>query len=150
MDPKQLQQDVNDVLALAERLITLPDEDLESVTWDDDEKEEYANTFAQFQRIKALLLAAPDMLAVLAALLNSCELNTDDIGERTLRLCWRGYRVLHAATGLHADLGQMRHLEYNPATDPDICQGCAEMRVPASDECPYCGHALNTTQAVQA
>lgn len=82
MDPKQLHQDVKDVLALAEHQLTAVADDLEAVTWTDDEQLGHAAAVAQFQRIKALLQAAPDMYLALLAVQQALQAQDDARIER--------------------------------------------------------------------
>ena len=90
-----------------------------------------------------LLRAAPDLAAVLAALLLSCELNTDYIEEHTLRLCYRAYKVLKQATGREMDLiPELHAVAYDPASDATICRICYEDRTAdGAESCCYCGNS---------
>jgi len=95
--------------------------------------------------VAPLMLAAPDLLAVLAALLNSTELNYTDMEEHTLRLCARAYKVLEQATGERMDdMRKLRAIAYQPAADATVCQVCQEDRTTdGAETCCYCGHSYD-------
>lgn len=92
-----------------------------------------------------LLRAAPDLVAVLAALLLSCELNTDDIEEHTLRLCYRAYKVLKLATGKEMGLiPELNAVAYDPVSDTTICRICyADRTTDGAESCCYCGNSYD-------